>query len=83
MISVLGPKNRHESLAQKAVSIKNGLKFGKKYFTRLCVLKYPFIPINALLAAMSFFFIFSRFSFLNLVYRTLRSSSPKPQNIEM
>ena len=48
------------------------LKYGKKYFTWLCVLRYPFIPTNPLLAAMRFFFfvIFVR-------------SSPKPQNIEI
>ena len=54
------------------------LEYGKKYFTWLYVLKYPFIPTNPLLAAMSFFFHFS-FFFLNLVC----SFSPKPQNIEI
>ena len=70
------------------------LKYGKKYFSWLYVLRYPFIPTNPLSAAMrffsyffpfffpffSFFFpFFSFFFFLNLV----RSSSPKPQNIEI
>ena len=76
------------------------LKYGKKYFSWLYVLRYPFIPTNPLSAAMrffsyffpffSFFFLFfpffflffpffSFFFFLNLV----RSSSPKPQNIEI
>ena len=52
-------------------------------FTRLDVLKYPFIPTNPLLAAMRFFCLFLLFFpfffFLNLV----RSSSPKPQNMEI
>ena len=37
------------------------LKYGKKYFIRLYVLRYPFIPTNPILAAMrfiSFFFPF-------------------------
>ena len=66
------------------------LKYGKKYFSWLYVLRYPFIPTNPLSAAMrffsyffpffSFFFpFFSFFFFLNLV----RSSSPKPQHIEI
>ena len=64
------------------------LEYGKKYFTQLHVLRYPFIPTNPLLAAMRFFlfspsfsFFFPFFScifFLNLV----RPSSPKPHNIE-
>ena len=76
--------------------VKSGLsqkrpKYGKKYFSWLYVLRYPFIPTNPLSAAMrffsyffpfffSFFFLFfSFFFFLNLV----RSSAPKPQNIEI
>ena len=77
------------------------LKYGKKYFSWLYVLRYPFIPTNPLSAAMRFFsyffpffflffpffflffpfffLFFSFFFFLNLV----RSSSPKPQNIEI
>ena len=44
--------------------VKSGLsqkrfKYGKKYFTWLYVLRYPFIPTNPLLAAMRFFFFFS------------------------
>ena len=43
--------------------VKNGLsqkrlKYGKKYFIGLYVSRYPFIPTNPLLAAMSFFFPF-------------------------
>ena len=52
------------------------LKYGKKYSIWLYVLRYPFIPTNPLLAAMSFFFPF--FFFLIFV-----RSSPKPQNIEI
>ena len=58
------------------------LKHDKKYFIGLYVLRYPFIPTNLLLAAMrfiSFFFLFFRFFFLIFV----RSSSPKPQNMEI
>ena len=43
--------------------VKNGLsqkrlKYGKKYFTQLYVLRYLFIPTNPRLAAMRFFFFF-------------------------
>ena len=56
------------------------LKYGKKYFLWLYVLRYTFIPTNPLLAAMRFcFFFFSFFFFLIFVH----SSSPKPQNIEI
>ena len=54
------------------------LKYGKKYFIRLYVSGYLFIPTNPLLAAMRFLF-FSFFFLQNFV----RSSSPKPQNIEI
>ena len=43
------------------------LKYGKKYSIGLYVLRYPFIPINPLWAAMrfiSFFFLFIPFFFL-------------------
>ena len=63
------------------------LKYGKKYFIWLYVSRYPFIPTNPILAAMSFisfffpffFLFFSFLFFLNFV----RSSSPKPQHIEI
>ena len=62
------------------------LKYGKKYFIGLYVSRYPFIPTNPLLAVMRlisffflFFFLFSFFFFLIFV----RSSSPKPQHIEI
>ena len=60
------------------------LKYVKQYFTRLYVLRYPFISTNPLLTTLKFFscslffFFFSFFFFLNLV-----RSSPKPQNIEI
>ena len=87
------------------------LKYGKKYFTWLYVLRYPFIPTYPFLAAMrffsflfsflffpliSFFFLFfpffsfyflffSFFSFYFLFFflNFVRSSSPKPQNMEI
>ena len=37
------------------------LKYGKKYFIRLYILRYPFIPTNPLLAAMRFISFFSCF----------------------
>ena len=52
------------------------LKYSKKYFTWLYVLRYPFIPTNPFSAAMRFFFLFFFLMFV-------RSSSPKPQNIEI
>ena len=55
------------------------LKYGKKYFKWLYVLRHPFIPTNPLLAAMRFISFFSFFFFLIFV----RSSSPKPQHIEI
>ena len=73
------------------------LKYGKKYFIWLYVSRYPFIPTNPFLAAMrfisfffSFFFLFFPFFpffflffsfFFFLVF--VRSSSPKPQHIEI
>ena len=63
------------------------LKYGKKYFIWLYVLKYPFIPTNPLLATMrfiSFVFPFLSFYFLFFLFPNfVRSSSPKPQNIEI
>ena len=56
---VLEPKNRPASFAWKAVSVKKRLKYGKKYFIWLYVLRYPFIPTNPLSAAMRFFSFFS------------------------
>ena len=56
------------------------LKYGKKYFIGLYVSRYPFIPTNPLLAAIRFIsFFFPLFFFLNFV----RSSSPKPQHIQI
>ena len=47
--------------------------YGKKYFTWLYVLRYPFIPTNPLLARLRLFCFFLSF-FLNLVH-----SSPEPE----
>ena len=59
-------------------AVKSGLsqkrlKYGKKYFIGLHVLRYLFIPTNPLLASMRFISFFSFFFFLTFV----RSSSPK------
>ena len=51
------------------------LKYGKKYFIWLYVLRYPFIPTNPLWAAMRFI------SFFFLIF--VRFSSPKLQNMEI
>ena len=60
---VLEPENRLAGLVQKAVSVKNSFKYGKKYFIGLYVSRYPFIPTNPLLAAMRFIIFFPFFSF--------------------
>ena len=49
------------------------LKYGKKYFIWLYVLRCPFIPTNPLLAAMSFFFFFFLCAFL-LNHKTSKSN---------
>ena len=61
------------------------LKYGKKYFIRLYVSRYPFIPTNSLLAAMRFIFFFLFFFFFSFFFFLffVRSSSPKPQNMEI
>ena len=70
------------------------LKYGKKYFIWLYVLRYPFIPNIPLLGAIRFisffsfflffsFFFFFLFFFLFFLLILVRSSSPKPQNIEI
>ena len=74
--------------------VKSGLsqkriKYGKKYFIRWYVLRYPFIPTNPRLAAMRFISFFPFFSFFILFFSFffflifVRSFSPKPQNIEI
>ena len=80
---VLEPETPPKVWRKSGLSQKR-LKCGKKYFTWLYVLTYPFVPINPLLAAMSvfflFFFLFFRlFFFLDLV----PSSSSKPQSLEL
>ena len=47
-----GPKTATK-FGMKEVALK---KYGKKYFTRLYISRYPFTSTNLLLAAMSFFF---------------------------
>ena len=69
------------------------LKYGKKYFIGLYVSRYPFNPTNPLLAAMRFisfffflfflFFPFFSFFFLFFFLIFVRSSSLKPQNMEI
>ena len=64
----------------KSSLIQNLLKYGKKYFTWLYVLKYPFIPTNPRVAAMrlfSFFFLLFP-SFLFFFVNLVRSFSSKP-----
>ena len=59
---VLEPKNLPTSVAQKAVSVKNGLT-PQKIFDMVDILRYPFIPTSPLLATMRFFpFFFPFFS---------------------
>ena len=55
-----GFKNRKppRKLGVKTGFIQKQLKHGKKYFTWLDVLRYPFIPIYPFLAAMRFFSFF-------------------------
>ena len=70
----------HRKFGVKSGVSQKRLKYGKKYFIGLYVSRYPFIPTNPLLAAMRFiYFFFSFFFFLIFV----RSSSPKPQHIEI
>ena len=58
------------------------LKYDKKYFILwLYVLRYSFIPTKPLLAVMKFISSFFSFFFFFLIF--VRSSSPKPQNIEI
>ena len=60
--------------------IKKRLKYGKKYFHWLYVVRYPFIPTCTLDFWLSWIFLlFFFFCFVNLVC----SSSPKPQNIKI
>ena len=44
------------------------LKYGKKYFIELYVLRYPFIPTNPRLAAMRLIFLFFSFFFLFFLF---------------
>ena len=61
------------------------LKYGKKYFIWLYILRFPFIPTNPLLAAMRFIsflpFFYPFFSFS--IFLIFVRSSSKPQNIEI
>ena len=64
------------------------LKYGKKYFIWLYVFRYPFIPTNPLSAAMNFFLFFPFFPFFSFfsfffILIFVRSSFPKPQNVEI
>ena len=76
---VLEPKNNcPQKFGVKSRLSQKRLKYGKKYFTWLNAVRYPFILTNPLLATISFFALFFFIFFLNLV----RSSPPKPQTIE-
>ena len=72
----------------KSDLIQKRFKYGKKYFKRLYVLRYPFIPTNPFLAAIRFFCVFfslfSCFSFCFLFFfLILVHSSSKPQNTKI
>ena len=84
MLSDFGFRTRKppEKFGVKSRLNQKRLKYGKKYFTRLYALKYPFIPINSLLAAMRFFFFFLFYYYYFFFLNLLLSSSPDPQNIE-
>ena len=79
---VLEPDNRPASLAQKAISVKNGLSTAKNisHGCSLC-LKIPFHPNQPTFGRdeVDFFFLFFFFFFLIFVC----SSSSKSQNIEI
>ena len=63
----------------KSGLIQNRCKYGKKYITWFHVLKYPFMPTNPLLAAMSFFF-YPLFFFQNLVRYLLLNHKTSKSN---
>ena len=79
VILVLEPENRPSSLTYKAVSVKNGLST-TKIFHRVVCLKIPFHPNQPTFGRDEVFFLFFSFFFF-LIF--IRSSSPKPQNIEI
>ena len=58
---VLGPEKPARKFGVKSGLSQKRLKYGKKYFIWLYVLRYPFIPTNPLLAAMRFISFFFRF----------------------
>ena len=64
---VLELENRQQVWRKKR-SQSNAAKYGKKYFIWLYVLRYPSIPTNPLLAAMSFFFLFFLPGFCTLFF---------------
>ena len=74
---VLEPENPPESLAEKAVALKNGLGILQKIFHTIICFKIPFYPYQPTFSRHESFSFF--FFFLNLV----RSSSLKPQSIEI
>ena len=63
----------------RGFGVKSGLiqkrpKYGKKYFTHLYVLGYPFIPINPLFVARRFCFLFFLRKSLLLNHKTSNSN---------
>ena len=54
---LIGPENYPQKFGVKTGLIQKRLKYGKKYFTWLYVLRYYRISINPLLAAMRFSFL--------------------------
>ena len=55
---VLRPETPPEKFGVKSRLNQKRLKYSKKYFTRLYVLKYPFIPTNPFFGCDDFFLFF-------------------------
>ena len=68
----LGPKNRPKVWRKRGHTKKNA----NKYFTRLYISRYPFIPTNPLLLTMIFFLFFPVFV-RNIVRSSLKRHNPE------
>ena len=60
--SGLGPENYFKKFGVKSSLIQKRLKYSKKYFTWLYVVRYFFIPTYTV-SGIEFFFLFSFFAF--------------------